>query len=57
MDNCWIILYSLYLTVKYYMYINIEIYTSVKSIKYIHKYIYKGSNCTTLQLMDGDEIS
>ena len=56
-DNCQIILYSLYLTVKYYIYINIEICTSIKAVKYIHKYIYKGSDCTTLQLTDGDEVN
>ena len=39
------------------MYINVEIYTSIKAIKYIHKYIYKGSDCTTLQLMDGNKVN
>ena len=56
-DNYWIIPYSLYLTAKYCAYINVEICTSIKSIKYIHKYIYKGSDCTTLQLMDSNKIS
>ena len=48
MDNRWIIPYSLYLTAKYYAYINVEICVFVKAIKYIHKYIYKGSDRTTL---------
>ena len=39
------------------MHINIEICTSIKAVKYIYKYIYKGSNYTTLQLTDGDEVN
>ena len=47
-NNHQIIPYSLYLTVKYYTYINIKVYASVKSVKYIYKYIYKGNDCTTV---------
>ena len=47
-DNCWIILYSPYLTAKYCVYINVKICASIKAVKYIHKYIYKGSDYTTL---------
>jgi len=32
----------------------VEVCTSVQAIKYIHKYIYKGSNRTTLQLPETD---
>ena len=39
------------------MYINIKVCASVKSIKYIYKYIYKGSDRTTLWLIDGDKVS
>ena len=38
--------YNLYLSYKYYTYINIKIYASMQAIKYIYKYIYKGSNYT-----------
>ena len=55
-NNRQIILYSLYLTIKYYTHINIKICASIKSIKYIHKYIYKGSDYTTLRLIDGDKV-
>ena len=57
MDNRWIIPYSPYLTAKYCAHINVEICASVKSVKYIHKYIYKGSDRTTLRLTDGDKVS
>ena len=57
MDNCWVIPYSPYLTIKYCVYINVKVYASIKSIKYIHKYIYKGNNCTTLRLTNSDKVS
>ena len=57
MDNRQIIPYSLYLTVKYYIYINVKIYASIKAVKYIYKYIYKGSDRIILQLIDGDEVN
>jgi hypothetical protein len=39
------------------MYINIKVYASIKSVKYIYKYIYKGNDYTTLRLMDGNKVS
>ncbi len=36
--------------------INVEVCVSVKAIKYIHKYIYKGNDRTTLEVQDHDEI-
>ena len=39
------------------MYINVEVCAFIQSIKYIHKYIYKGNDCTTLQLaIDGNKV-
>lgn len=36
---------------------NVEVCTTVKAIKYIHKYIYKGCNKATLQINENDEIT
>jgi len=47
MDNRWVVPHSPYLSRKYACHINVEICASVKSIKYIHKYVYKGSDQTT----------
>ena len=33
---------------RYCIYINIEVYNLVQTIKYIYKYIYKDSDCTTI---------
>src|SRR5450432_3446836 len=42
-DNSWVVPYNLYLLQKFRYHINVEICATVYVIKYIHKYIYKGS--------------
>ena len=49
-DNRDIVPYNPYLSAKYRCHINVEICASVEAIKYIHKYIYKGHNRTTLEI-------
>ncbi len=51
-----IVPYNPYLSAKYNCHINVEVCVSVKAIKYIHKYIYKGHDRTTLEVQDHDEI-
>jgi len=57
-DNRWVVPYNPYLSWKYKAHINVEVCASINAIKYIHKYIYKGSDQTTLQVDDPnhDEI-
>jgi hypothetical protein len=54
--NQHIVPYCPYLSLKFDAHINCEVCASVKSVKYIHKYIYKGHDCTTMILGDGDEV-
>ena len=57
LDNRWIVPYNPYLSCRYKGYINVEVCASIHSIKYIHKYIYKGSDKTSVQLENqGDEV-
>lgn len=49
-DNRWIVPYNRFLLLKYNCHINVEICSSVKSIKYIIKYIHKGYDCATVEL-------
>jgi hypothetical protein len=50
--------YNPYLSVKYRAYINVKVCASIKAIKYINKYIYKGNDRITVQLLDNnDKIS
>ena len=46
-DNRRVITYSPYLSLRYKAHINVEVCGSVKAVKYIHKYIYKGGDCAT----------
>jgi hypothetical protein len=41
-DNRWIVPYNPYLCQKYNCHINVEIYSNIRSVKYLYKYIYKG---------------
>jgi hypothetical protein len=51
-----VIPYNPFLSAKYDCHINVEVCISVKAIKYIHKYIYKGHDRTTLEFSGEDEI-
>jgi hypothetical protein len=51
-----VIPYNPFLSAKYDCHINVEVCISVKAIKYIHKYIYKGHDRTTLEFSGDDEI-
>jgi hypothetical protein len=44
------------LLVEFNCHINLEVCTSIKSVKYIHKYIYKGNDRATLEMLGQDEI-
>jgi hypothetical protein len=48
--------YNPYLIRRYKAHINVEIYTTVQAIKYIHKYVYKRRDKTTLEIADTNKI-
>ncbi|XP_071582449.1 uncharacterized protein, partial [Temnothorax nylanderi] len=49
-DNRWVVPYSPYLIMKYDRHINLEICSSVKSVKYLYKYIHKGFDCAAIEV-------
>jgi hypothetical protein len=55
-DNRWIVPYNLYLIRRYKAHINVEIYTTMQAIKYIHKYVYKRRDKAILEIVNTDEI-
>ncbi|XP_057310488.1 uncharacterized protein LOC130648452 [Hydractinia symbiolongicarpus] len=59
-DNRWIVPYNPYLSKKYNAHINIEACMTVKAVKYLYKYIYKGFDCANIQInerLDHDEVT
>ena len=48
-DNRWVVPYCAYLIWKYRCHINVESVYSLKSIKYIYKYVYKGGDRATVE--------
>ncbi|XP_065315370.1 uncharacterized protein LOC135924246 [Gordionus sp. m RMFG-2023] len=48
--NRFVIPYNTYLLLKYNAHINVEICTSLKSVKYIFKYVYKDYDCANIDL-------
>ena len=59
-DNRWVVPYSPLLCKTYKAHINVELCSSVKSIKYIYKYIHKGSDKVIFAVQnvnDNDEVT
>ncbi|XP_072047483.1 uncharacterized protein [Amphiura filiformis] len=61
-DNRWIVPYNPWLSKKYKAHINLEACMSIKSVKYIFKYVYKGHDCANIEVQetsqpDHDEVS
>ena len=50
MSNQWVVPYNPYLCRKYNAHINVELCSSVKSVKYLYKYVYKGNDCANVKL-------
>ena len=55
LDNRWVVPYNPWFILKYNCHICVEICSSVASIKYIHKYCYKGPDRATLQIQNEDD--
>lgn len=49
LDNQWVIPYNSYLLSKYQCHINVEICSSLKAVKYLYKYMYKGHDIAAVE--------
>ncbi|XP_030759613.1 uncharacterized protein LOC115885012 [Sitophilus oryzae] len=58
-SNQWIVPYNPYLSLKYNCHINVEVCASVKSVKYLFKYVYKGHDDANVEIkeLSHDEVS
>ncbi|GBN60502.1 hypothetical protein AVEN_148746-1 [Araneus ventricosus] len=60
-DNRWVAPYNPWLLKKINAHINVEVCASVKSVKYLYKYVYKGHDAVSVKIqkegaLDHDEI-
>ena len=58
LDNRHIVPYNPYLSKKYNAHINVEICSTINSCKYLYKYVYKGPDMASVQVVDnqGDAL-
>lgn len=50
LDNRWVVPHNLYLAARYNCHINVELCISVSSVKYLYKYVYKGSDHASIEI-------
>ncbi|XP_016206045.1 uncharacterized protein LOC107646372 [Arachis ipaensis] len=55
-DNRWVVPYNPWLLLKYDCHINVEICSSIKSIKYLCKYCYKGPDRVAMEVHNGSNV-
>ena len=51
LDNRYIVPYNPYLSKKYSAHINVEICSTINSCKYLYKYVYKGPDMASVQVV------
>jgi hypothetical protein len=49
-DNSWIVPYNPHLLLRYDCHINVEVCSSVRAVKYLFKYVFKGHDCAVAQI-------
>ncbi|XP_058189501.1 uncharacterized protein LOC131307104 [Rhododendron vialii] len=55
MDNRWVVPYNPYLLAMFDCHINVEVCSTIKAVKYLYKYIYKGHDKIIYQLVTADQ--
>ncbi|XP_060129913.1 uncharacterized protein LOC132592021 [Zootoca vivipara] len=51
-DNHWVVPYNPHLALNYNCHINVEVCASIKSVKYLFKYVYKGHDCANVVIQE-----
>lgn len=56
-DNSWIVPYNPYFSLKFNCHINVESCGSIKSVKYLFKYVYKGHDCANVAIKEHQTLN
>ena len=51
-SNKWIVPYNPYLLLRYDCHLNVEVCTSIKAVKYLYKYTYKGPDRANMEVVN-----
>uniref|UniRef100_A0A803PDK8 ATP-dependent DNA helicase n=1 Tax=Cannabis sativa TaxID=3483 RepID=A0A803PDK8_CANSA len=57
LDNGWVVPYNPYLLAKFNCHMNVEVCSTIKAVKYLYKYIYKGHDRVAFNLTDSDNAT
>lgn len=55
--NQWVVPHNLYLSTKYNTHLNVEVCTTVKAVKYLYKYVYKGHDRAMISMQNVSQQS
>ena len=56
LDNRWVVPYNPYLLAKFDCHLNVEICSTIKAVKYLYKYVYKGHDRITMNINLSDNV-
>ena len=54
LDNRWVVPYNPYLLAKFDCHINVEVCSTIKPVKYLYKYVYKGHDRISFSVNPND---
>ncbi|XP_074303199.1 uncharacterized protein LOC141637624 [Silene latifolia] len=55
LDNRWVVPYNPFLLAKYDCHLNVEVFSTIKAVKYLYKYIYKGRDRVSFTVADDND--
>jgi hypothetical protein len=56
LDNRWVVPYNAYLVRKFKAHINVHVCTSIRAVKYLYKYVFKGHDRAAVEVLVRDEV-
>ncbi|KAK9690194.1 hypothetical protein RND81_09G110600 [Saponaria officinalis] len=57
LDNRWVIPYNLYLLALFDCHLNVEVYSTIQAVKYLYKYVYKGHDRVSFNVVQNKGLT